>query len=183
MSDEAKKPQPAERKPLPRWKKVAMGVAALFVVIGLSLSAFGSSGGGSGDAGAVTGPGGQAAGFLPGQPGGESTQSSAADESPSSWSPFFVKGGFGFFVGFCIGYALRTFFKVSAVAVGLMLLVLFGLSYAGVIDVDWATMEGHFDTLVTKIKGEAQEFKSFITGSLPSAALASFGLVTGFKRN
>ena len=119
MSDDEKKPQSAERKPLPRWKKIAMGVAALFVVVGLSLSAFGSSGDAGGDAGAVTAPGGQAAGFLPGQAGGESTQTSAADDSPSSWSPFFVKGGFGFFVGFCIGYALRTFFKVSAVAVGL----------------------------------------------------------------
>jgi uncharacterized membrane protein (Fun14 family) len=192
---------------LPRWKKVHLAIAGFFVVAGLGLSATEGSGkqveststatpqagtgtegaGGTGSVAPNSLVGGDGGIFGGGQgaPGGSAGGDGAADggeSAPSGWSPFFVKGGFSFFVGFCIGYALRTFFKISAVAFGLVFLAIFGLSYAGILDVHWSSFESLFDSLMARVSSEAESFKGFITGSLPSAGLAAFGLFTGFKR-
>ncbi|MFT7678395.1 MAG: putative membrane protein (Fun14 family) [Planctomycetota bacterium] len=120
--------------------------------------------------------------------GGESEDASAPEPeeesvtSASTWSPFFVKGGFSFFLAFCMGYALRTFFKISAIFIGLLGLALFGLAKLGVIEPDWTAMEGWFDTLMAHAKADFVSFKEFIAGSLPSAGFATLGLFTGFKK-
>ena len=41
-----------------------------------------------------------------GEPTGDAQGVSSVD--PANWSPVFLKGGFGFFVGFCVGFAIRT---------------------------------------------------------------------------
>jgi uncharacterized membrane protein (Fun14 family) len=90
--------------------------------------------------------------------------------------------GFSFFVGFAIAYALRTFLKVSIVTIGILLLGLFGLQYAGVITVDWAAMEQHYDTVVAWLRTETETFRTFVTGYLPSSAMGVLGMVVGFRR-
>ena len=102
--------------------------------------------------------------------------------SASTWSPFFVKGGFSLFLAFCMGYALRTFFKISAIFIGLLGLALFGLAKLGVIEPDWTAMEGWFDTLKAHATADFVSLKDFIAGSLPSAGFATLGLFTGFKK-
>jgi len=179
--DAPRKAEAALRKPLPRWKKVSLGLATLSIVFGFVLAALGSSES-EPDRPPVASELGGGQKLLPGTSSGSPAQSTESDAA-GDWSPFFIKGGFGFFVGFCIGYALRAFFKISAVAMGVFLLALFGLSYAGVVDVDWATIESYFESFVARLREEGQGFKSFITGSLPSAGLASLGLVAGFRRN
>lgn len=109
-------------------------------------------------------------------------QPAESERAIDAWSPVMFRWGFSFFVGFCIAYALRTFFKVSAVAIGLVLLVLFGLSYAGVVRVDWTAMQGHYDSLTHHLAGQWSSLRGFVTGSLPSSAMATLGLVVGFKR-
>lgn len=111
-----------------------------------------------------------------------STGAEPAAEEDSGWSMFFVKGGFSLFLGFCIGYALRTFLKVSMVAFGIVGLCILGLSYGGVLDVDWARISAAFDGIASRVKDEAQGFQTFLTGSLPAAGMAGLGLVTGLKR-
>jgi uncharacterized membrane protein (Fun14 family) len=93
-----------------------------------------------------------------------------------------VKGGFSFFVGFCIGYALRAFFKISAVALGVVFLAIFGLQQIGIVEVDWGTAGELYDAAIEKVSGELDSFRGFLTGSLPSAGLAAFGLYAGFRR-
>ena len=90
--------------------------------------------------------------------------------------------GFSFFVGFSIAYALKTFVKISIIAIGMMLLALFGLQYAGVITVDWSAMEGHYDSIVAWLGTQTDTFRTFVTGYLPSSAMAGLGLVAGFKK-
>ena len=185
--------------PLPRWQKVLLGMAGLFVLVGLGLQGFaltrgeGSPAGGeagvaerqaidSPDSALVTqsqqgdGPG--VVVVAPGDDAGEADGAGSAED----WSPFFFKGGFGFFAGFCIGYALRVFFRVSTVAVGFLLLTLVGLAYAGIIDIRWDVMGDYYDRLIDVVKDESGHFQTFVAGTVPATAFSAVGLFTGFKR-
>ena len=171
---------------LPAWKKLLLVVAGVFVLVGAGLGLARSSGKGSGGDATVQSTGTGERHFLSGEEstsGGTGT-GAASEEGVTSYSPFFVKGGLSFFAGFAIGFALRAFFKVSLLVIGLLLLAFFGLSYSGVdvIHIDWTKLDGYFDQLVAAVKEQAGGFKTFVTGSLPSAALATLGLLTGFKR-
>jgi uncharacterized membrane protein (Fun14 family) len=187
---------------LARWQKLLVGVAVAFVLIGggLKLGAAGpeeteeapstvavqrtQSPPASGEGLATRAvPGGQPTIVtVDGTPLETVQEPPAASEAGSDWSPFFFKGGFGFFVGFCVGFALRAFFRVSAVALGFLFLLLLGLSYAGVLEVNWETLEQLYDRGVARMRDELQQVHSFVIGSIPSTAFSSLGLVAGFKR-
>ena len=121
-------------------------------------------------------------GFVPDAAPQAESQPAEAERAIDTWSPVMFRWGFSFFVGFCIAYALRTFFKVSAVAIGLVLLALFGLSYAGVVHVDWTAMQRHYDSVTRYLAGQWSSLRQFVTGSLPASAMAALGLVVGFKK-
>ncbi|MCA9298862.1 MAG: hypothetical protein KDA28_07340 [Phycisphaerales bacterium] len=123
-------------------------------------------------------------GFAP--TGDGTTDGAAAGHEPDSpmdeWSPVVFRAGFSFFVGFAIAYAMRQFLKLAVIGIGLMFFGLFGLQYAGIIDVDWTILEGHYDSASSWISSQTADFMSFVQGYLPSAALAGAGLVTGFRK-
>jgi len=167
----------------PLWVKALVVVSVLLMVGGLALgfmaggdSASASVGGGADPSALVN-----EFGASDGAPG-----VGAADESGedwmNEWSPTIFRLGFSFFVGFAIAYAVRTFIKLSIVAVGFMLLLLFGLQYAGIIEVHWGRISEHYDTFGAWFSGQFQSFSSFIAGELPSAASVTAGLVLGFRR-
>jgi len=108
----------------------------------------------------------------------ETGERDALDE----WSPTIFRLGFSFFVGFAIAYALRSFMKISLITIGVVLLGLFGLQYAGIVDVNWQAMEAHYDTAAEWLGNQTQSFTAFVQGYLPSAGMAGFGFVTGFRR-
>jgi uncharacterized membrane protein (Fun14 family) len=178
--NQSERKDPAERPKIPTWKKLLLALSGVFVIVGLGLAFVGSRQDEGGNARVQSTPG----SLLTGEsaPSGDASAGTSSDDGVTSLSPFFVKGGLSFFVGFCLGYALRSFFKVSAIVVGVIALAIFGLSYAGALDVDWTTIDAGFDRIVASIKEQASGFKTFITGSLPSAGLATLGIVTGFKR-
>ncbi len=177
------------RRPLATWQRICLAIAVLSVVVGFGLSFADSSGGSGGAETAADGtplPGAQ--GFIPGittpPPSGSQGESTSLESNGlGDWSPFFVKGGFSFFVGFSIGYALRAFFKVSAVAFGILFLILTALSYYGVIEIDWDKLSDWYDTLIAHLRGQFSGMKEFLLGSLPSATLGATGLAIGFKRS
>lgn len=147
-------------------------------------SGFVGSGGGSG--GGVTWP-------LPGLPGvgdgdetaGEGAPVAAAGEGTpvaDPWSPAIFRMGFGFFVGFAMAYAMRAFVKVTMVSAGVFFLLLFGLQYAGLIEVKWAAMADRYDTMQDWLLAQVGGFRAFITGYLPSTGAALAGLGLGFIR-
>ena len=181
----------ARRRELPRWKKVLLTVAGFLLVVGGGLQVLAMARGDRApEKGKVVSDQKNLAGGLQPEGAGLLERGEQADprvgEEDSAleeWSPALMKGGLSFFLGFCIGYAVRTFFRVSAVVVGLVGLTIFGLSYAGVLDVQWEAIQQGFDRLVAGLKEQASGFQAFITGSLPSAGLAAMGLFTGFKKN
>jgi uncharacterized membrane protein (Fun14 family) len=181
----SRKPENAPKRALPPWKKLLLAVAGVFVLVGAVLGFAHDKKTTSGDGATVQSTGGEHH-YLSGEDstgagtGAEGTEAGGV----TSYSPFFVKGGLSFFAGFAIGFALRAFFKISLLVIGLILLAIFGLSYAGVdvIHIDWTKLDAYFDQFAAAVKEQASGFKTFVTGSLPSAALATLGLLTGFKR-
>ena len=189
------------RKPLPRWKKVLLGLAAVLFVAGAGIKLYGyATGRGrpeqtvasnprAGGASLVEGAGGGSLVGTPGTvhgPGDEEAADGGEGEASTSQSlsPAFMKGGLGFLLGFCMGYALRTFFKISALFVGVGLLGYFGLVHFHILPPpDWTALEQRFDQLVESFKGQASAFQAFLASNLPSAGLGAAGLVTGFKKN
>ena len=177
----------ARRPQITPWKRVLLGIAALFVVVGGGLRAWGGSSAEKGSPSSSPGGSGVPGSTLVGQGGGQQVPGGASSSeqegsAASEWSPFFLKGGFSFFIAFCVGYAMRVWLKVSFLVIGTFLTGVFLLSYFHAIDVNWETLQGWYDRLAGKVGQEASDFRTFLTGSLPQAGLASLGLVTGFKR-
>ena len=111
----------------------------------------------------------------------ESGRTAAVQEAPG-WSPALVRGGAGFFIGLCLGYALRVFLRASMFVAGAAIFIMVGLSYAGWIDVNWGLVERQMDALGGRLGQEVASFQAFLAGTLPSGALAALGLFTGFKK-
>jgi uncharacterized membrane protein (Fun14 family) len=166
------------REPLPVWKKVVFMLALLLGLSGLALTRTGTSdvqpashGGGTGlDVGAASfGAGG--------------TQLGEAPEEESLWAPLAMKGGLSFAIAFAVGFALRTFMSLTIVVLGVVALAIFGLQKAGIVgEIDWSVAQGHWDTLTANIGQQFESFKTFVTGSLPSAGAGTVGLGSGFRR-
>ncbi len=195
---------------MPRWKKVLLTTAIFLVAAGLGLKAFALAGGGRGRAApsssapaADTGtsgisrslaPEGAESSFFPGGEAIRIPRSGPGEAEPiagrpaarstfEDWSPVLVRGGLSFLVGFCVGYAVRTFLRLSAVFAGLIFLSMFGLSYAGVLEIHWDVLQAWFDRSVASLKDMTSNFQAFMSGSLPVAGAATAGLFTGIKKS
>lgn len=114
-----------------------------------------------------------------GEPAGEVAVQAAPDDP---WSPAIFRMGFSFFVGFAMAYALRSFAKVTLFSAGVFFLLLFGLQYAGLVEVKWTAMADRYDGIQAWLKAQVGGFQAFVTGYLPSAGAALAGLGLGFIR-
>ena len=108
--------------------------------------------------------------------------SPATPESGDLFSPgFFLELGFSFVVGLAVGYALKVAFKIALVVGGVLLVALFGLQHAGLIDVNWTGMETGYDGIVGWLTAYAGALKEFMADHLTSAASFTAGLVIGLR--
>jgi uncharacterized membrane protein (Fun14 family) len=98
------------------------------------------------------------------------------------WSAPMMQLGFSFVAGFSMGYALAFFLKATALVAGVLLLMLFGLQYAGLADVNWLGIQGYYDTFIAWVQPHAGSFQEFITSNLPVSGMAALGIFTGFKK-
>jgi uncharacterized membrane protein (Fun14 family) len=116
---------------------------------------------------------------------GPATTQAAPEPAPDGgelWSSgFFLQLGFSFIVGLAVGFALKIALKIALVAGGALLIVLFGLQYAGLIDVNWAGMESNYDGLADWLSAYAQGLKAFMAKNLSSTASFGTGLLVGLR--
>ncbi len=123
-----------------------------------------------------------------GSPAAQPAQSDSASAPAADaidwdqWSPVIFRFGFSFFAGFCIAYALRTMLKVGMFVAGVILIAVLALQYAGLMNVDWNSVAGRYDSAAAWFQGQFASFKDFFTGHLPSAGAAAVGLAMGFLR-
>jgi hypothetical protein len=84
-------------------------------------------------------------------------------------------------------FAPRTFFatlpvwKKTMIAGAVMMLVAAAVTIF--VEVKWQALDDAFTQFGGLFRGQFEKFRTFITGSLPNAALAGLGLFTGFKKN
>lgn len=176
MTTEAKPPAPPDRslgqwlRDMPRWKKVALGLAVGTAVVGGVLSA--AHGSGHGSSGTMSG----LATSLGEQPTG-----GGAGNEPAAKGVFRL--GFSFVAGFCLGSFIRATLRVAAIAFGFWLLMTMTLSYYGILTVDWSQMDSLWSRFAANVETEWASMQTFMTGSLPAAGLATAGLAIGLKRH
>lgn len=119
---------------------------------------------------------------APGEPTAGEQPEQVEEAQADPWSPAIFRMGFGFFVGFAMAYAFRAFAKFAVVSLGVFFLLLFGLQYAGLIEVQWGAMADRYDGVKDWLGAQFEGFTAFITGALPSAGAALAGLGLGFMR-
>lgn len=94
---------------------------------------------------------------------------------------FFLKMGFSFMVGLAMGFALKVAFKIALLVIGVTLLGIFGMQYAGLIDVNWSGVELHYDGWADWLGANGSAFLGFVGDNLTSAASFVGGLAVGLK--
>ena len=66
---------------------------------------------------------------------------------------------------------------------GVVVLAIFGLQKAGIVgQIDWTVAQGYWDSLTANVSQQFESFKTFVTGSLPSAGAGTAGIISGFRR-
>ena len=178
--------RPADRtlggwlRDLPRWKKIAVVAAVASVAVGGILSLALAETQTSGPGGMTGLTSGQPAGatLVPDQPTGTGSTTVA---EPAGRGVFRL--GFSFLAAFCLGSFIRSTLKIAAIAFGFWLCLTFLLAYHGILVVDWNAMNSLWNRFTSSVEQEWGSFQTFITGSLPAAALATAGLAIGLKRH
>ena len=99
-----------------------------------------------------------------------------------NWVALAAYMGFSFFVGFAIGFAVKTFLKIAFFLAGTILLILFTLQYNGMIEVNWAGFEVAYNGIIAWVTPHLGGLKSFATANLSSASMASLGLFLGLRK-
>jgi uncharacterized membrane protein (Fun14 family) len=110
------------------------------------------------------------------QPAGQTAAEKAA--------PILTESGVMFFLGFCIGAAIRAVAKMVTVVVGLVMLAVLGLQYIGVIPpVDWGALGGFFQSVAVLVQEGASRMQDVLAHTLPSGTMAGLGVATGLKKS
>ncbi|KXX65095.1 hypothetical protein AY586_11350 [Marichromatium gracile] len=94
---------------------------------------------------------------------------------------FFLTLGFSFMVGLALGFALKFAFKVALVVGGLILIALVGLQSIGVVEINWAGLEGHYDTWSAWARAHTQALFDLLAANLSGTAAFLAGLAAGLK--
>ena len=97
-------------------------------------------------------------------------------------SPMLTKLGFSFVVGFAVGYVLLFFVRAAALLAGLVLAALFGLQYAGVVQVNWPSIETNYESALGWLLPRFDALRTFLLENLSSSGSAALGMVSGLMR-
>lgn len=100
---------------------------------------------------------------------------------PGMRSPATFRFGAGFAGGFLLGFAFRRFLKTTSALAALVLGGMALLKLTGLIELDWASLEGHVRESLAWTHGQAEALKALLTGYLPSAGAGGFGLWKGIR--
>ena len=114
-------------------------------------------------------------------------ETGVADASPlreqlGDLSPLLTKLGFSFVVGFAVGYVLLFFVRAAALLAGLVLVALFGLQYAGVVQVNWPSIETNYESVLGWLLPRFDALRTFLLENLSSSGSAALGMVSGLMR-
>ena len=95
----------------------------------------------------------------------------------SAWFRF----GASFVGGFVLGWAFRQSLRLAAVAVVVLLMVVFVAKWTGWFHLDWALLETAVRDSFGWLRGEAMGLKKLLTGWLPSGVAGFLGVWRGMR--
>ncbi len=90
--------------------------------------------------------------------------------------------GAGGLLGFFAGYALKKLLKIVAVFIGLVVLLLAGMSYVGVIEVNWVRLSEMLGVAAESAPSALYNIMGAVVNAVPFAGSFALGFVLGFKK-
>jgi uncharacterized membrane protein (Fun14 family) len=125
----------------------------------------------------------------PGDPRSDGEPSDAPDQAGKDaplglhdLSPFMLKGGFGLFLGFSIGFAVRAFLRLATIIAGFYLFLLVLMAYAGWVEVRWDLISDQFSHFASSLGSQLTSLKAFLTGAIPASGMTLAGLAIGVRK-
>lgn len=112
----------------------------------------------------------------------EQTSTPSAPENMNEWSPAFLRGGAGLFIGFCVGFAIRSFVKLGAVILGFYMLSLMMLSWMGWIEIHFPVIDAQLGNFSRHFTDQFESFKTFLAGSIPTTGVTAAGFYAGIRK-
>ncbi|MBH0188458.1 MAG: hypothetical protein HP494_01640 [Nitrospira sp.] len=97
-------------------------------------------------------------------------------------SPAMARGGASFIGGFLLGWALRKTLMIALVITASLAALVAILNTTGWIHLDWTLIEADLSRTFDWVRGNAEGFKTVLTGYLPSAGAGAGGMLFGFRK-
>ena len=98
------------------------------------------------------------------------------------FSPWAIRIGGSFIVGFILGVAMRIFLKITALALVLGIGLLMALSYFNVLNIDLSSAKTKYEDSVHWVNDQAKRVKEAAQSHLPSSGSSLVGAFAGFRR-
>jgi len=153
-------------------KLVLAAIVLIFVgsiLLRFSMGSGSSQGGPAGSSGLVP------SGLAPG------ASQEGASARVAEFLPYFTEGSFCALIGFALGFTSKKVVKVGLVLLGLFAAAVFGLSAAGVVQVDWSKATELMNGLILNLR-EAAGWADSAIQHLPSAGGFLGGYLFGYRR-
>lgn len=97
-------------------------------------------------------------------------------------SPWATRVGLSFMGGFIIGFALRTFLRITAMLLALGATLFLGISYFSGKNVDLTDAKTKYEGAIHWAEDQAYKLKDRAETVLPSSGTGLFGAFAGFRR-
>jgi uncharacterized membrane protein (Fun14 family) len=113
------------------------------------------------------------------------TTSTATNQAPGlidKFSPGTTRIGVSVVAGFILGWLFRAFLKTMTFFALIAGAILFGLSYFGVLNVDFSAAREHYASAMHWLTDQGERIKDVVIGHLPSSGGGALGMFMGFRR-
>jgi uncharacterized membrane protein (Fun14 family) len=182
---------------MPVWQKVVLVVAILLACLGGSAWAMSHFNGGTksttvttttANPGATPAVGGSK--FIDDRgtaaPAASSTTTTTEEKKPQTlieeFSPATTRMGVSVVAGFVFGWLFRAFLKTMTFFALIVAALLAGLSYFGILNVDFSAAREHYASAVNGLPDLGERLKAVLMSHLPSSGGGARGAYMGFRR-
>jgi uncharacterized membrane protein (Fun14 family) len=182
---------------MPVWQKVVLVVAILLACLGGSAWAMSHFNGGTksttvttttANPGATPAVGGSK--FIDDRgtaaPAASSTTTTTEEKKPQTlieeFSPATTRMGVSVVAGFVFGWLFRAFLKTMTFFALIVAALLAGLSYFGILNVDFSAAREHYASAVHWLTDQGERLKAVLMSHLPSSGGGALGAYMGFRR-